>query len=609
VRGDQITRTRRSEITHEARRACSVAQARGRTVDEIQEELLRTFPGELAAGEARMYAHGWTVAVVREGLQALAAADGLEWSGLQDVDVARWLRGEVYPRESLERLCRLFRCHQAQLGWPPRGKDVPISFAGPPLSPVASAACVLPAAGRRDWSAWFGIALSRLIALVAGWDEIRSSEALQVLVHQEVLMLDAVRPAPDEDRDYTPSRRQLLITLLALPAALSPSPQLGRASTVLVQMLLTHCATSLTAAWHLLKQSDLAIVEQHVSSYVLALGALAHRPSANQAEAARLASQAHRVLGLVALHRRQFGLVDHHYKQALGYAEIAGDPALQASVLLVAASRVLLYGEDFAAASAIHERVQGLEPRITPLQRSKLHASLAIGLAREGRERDSLRHLDLAVEEYPASPEGDPSFARQDFGPGHLVLFRGLASLALARAFPDHHHQQQAWDTFNQIGETASQGAVAERVRVEIINHQTGTALEMRDLESFVRLLSHGVEGARKLRSALRMHEATTNWRRALEAWPAEPRVTALAEFCSLARPNCLPPTGRPPALTGRTSTAHRRGVADVPMASLDGRHQAEPSQPTPRTARGWEGGSHGDRRRRGAHGLAGASA
>ena len=40
----------------------------------------------------------------------LAAEDGLEWSGLQDVDVTRWLRGEVYPRESLERLCRLFRC-------------------------------------------------------------------------------------------------------------------------------------------------------------------------------------------------------------------------------------------------------------------------------------------------------------------------------------------------------------------------------------------------------------------------------------------------------------------------------------------------------------------
>jgi hypothetical protein len=166
MRGRGISRTRRSEIAREARRACSVAQARGRTVDEIQADLLRSFPGELAAGEARMYAHGWTVGVVREGLQALAAEDGLEWSGLQDVDVSRWLRGEVYPRESLERLCRLFRCHQAQLGWPPRGNDVPISFALPTPRPPTAPVRVPPPSEGRDWPAWFGIALSRLIALV-----------------------------------------------------------------------------------------------------------------------------------------------------------------------------------------------------------------------------------------------------------------------------------------------------------------------------------------------------------------------------------------------------------------------------------------------------------
>jgi hypothetical protein len=73
-----------------------------------------------------------------------------------------------------------------------------------------------------------------------------------------------------------------------------------------------------------------------VSAYLLALAALARQPSVHQAEAARLASQAHRVLGLVALHRMQFRTVDHHYRQALQYADIAGDPSLQASVLLVA---------------------------------------------------------------------------------------------------------------------------------------------------------------------------------------------------------------------------------------------------------------------------------
>jgi hypothetical protein len=531
VRGNQISRTRRSEIAHEARRACSVAQARGRTVDEIQEELLRTFPGELAAGEARMYAHGWTVGVVKEGLQALAAEDGLEWSGLQDVDVARWLRGEVYPRESLECLCRLFRCHQAQLGWPPRGKDVPISFA-PPVPRAAPAPIrVLPPADRRDWSAWFGFALSRLIAVVEGWEETRSSEALQVLVHQEVLMFDAVRPARDEDHEYDPSRRQLLMTLLALPAALSPSLQLGGASAMLVQRLLTHCATSITAAWHLLKQSDLAIVEQHVSDYVLALGALARHRSAHQLEAARLASQAHRVLGIVALHRRQFQVIDQHLRMALKYAEIAGDPGLEASVLLGASASIVIHRDDPIGVEETHQRLLHRESQLTPLQRARLHSQLAIQRAMQRQERESIRHLSLAETAYPASVQDDPSFARQDFGPGQFVLYRGLAQLALARAYPDRCYQMQAWETFDQVGPLAGQGGVAERVRVEIVNHQADTALEMRDLDSFVSHLQRGVAGARSLRSALRLHEATISWRRALQVWPTETRVSALAEL------------------------------------------------------------------------------
>jgi hypothetical protein len=536
VRGNQISRTRRSEIAHDARRNCSIAQARGRTVDEVQAELLRSFPGELAAGEARMYAHGWTVGVVREGLQALATEEGLEWSGLQDVDVSRWLRGEVYPRESLERLCRLFRCHQTQLGWPPRGNDVPISFKPaaalrPACELVEAPARSAPPADRPDWAAWFGVALSRLIALVERWEEARSSEALQVLVHQEVLMFDAVRPARDEDHEFDPSRRQLLVTLLALPAALSPALQLGGASTVLVRRLLTQCAASVTAAWYLLKLRDLAIVEQHVSGYVLALAVLARQPSAHQAEAARLASQAHRVLGIVALHRRRFRALDQHLRLALQYSEIAGDPSLEASVLLAASGSTVIHRDDPSRAGENHQRLLQRDRQLAPLQRARLHSQLAIELAVRRQERDAIRHLNLAEAAYPVSVEDDPSFARQDFGPGQFVLYRGLAQLALARAYPDRHYQRQAWDTFEQVGTLSDQATVAERVRVEIVNHQADTALEMRDVETFVSHLRRGVEGARNLRSALRLHEAATSWRRALEVWPTEPRVTSLAEL------------------------------------------------------------------------------
>src|SRR5438309_4215214 len=127
-RRSQVSRGRRAQIGDEARQIYSLGRIRGLTVDQIQDELLRSFTRELASGEARMYAEGWNVRVVREGLRRLATEEGQDASALEDADVWRWLRGEVYPRDSMTRLCKLFRCHQAKLGWPPRGNEHPIDF-------------------------------------------------------------------------------------------------------------------------------------------------------------------------------------------------------------------------------------------------------------------------------------------------------------------------------------------------------------------------------------------------------------------------------------------------------------------------------------------------
>ena len=111
-----ISRARRVQIKDEALQLQASRRADGRPVDETQDELLQIFRGELAVGEARMYAMGWTVRTVREGLRKLATDDGLDASGLTDREVWRWLRGQVRPREWLPRICRLFQCHQARLG-------------------------------------------------------------------------------------------------------------------------------------------------------------------------------------------------------------------------------------------------------------------------------------------------------------------------------------------------------------------------------------------------------------------------------------------------------------------------------------------------------------
>src|SRR2546430_130316 len=127
-RRSHVSRARRAQIRDEALRLAALTRTQGRSIDDIQQELLRRFDGELEVGEARMYAEGWTIRTVREGLVGLAMAEGLDASGLEESDVWRWLRGEVYPRDRLLHLCRLFRCHQADLGGPPRGNEWPFVF-------------------------------------------------------------------------------------------------------------------------------------------------------------------------------------------------------------------------------------------------------------------------------------------------------------------------------------------------------------------------------------------------------------------------------------------------------------------------------------------------
>ena len=135
-RRSQITRKRRADIADKAHQIYSLGLAEGRTADQLQDELLRAFPGELQAGEARMYAMGWSVRVVREGLRGLADKAGLDASGVGDGDIWRWLRGEVRPTMWMDFLCRVFRCHQSQLGWPPQGNETPVDHTPGALAQV-----------------------------------------------------------------------------------------------------------------------------------------------------------------------------------------------------------------------------------------------------------------------------------------------------------------------------------------------------------------------------------------------------------------------------------------------------------------------------------------
>jgi tetratricopeptide (TPR) repeat protein len=382
-----------------------------------------------------------------------------------------------------------------------------------------------------DWPVWFGVRLARLVAMVDNWQgPTAQSDALQALLHQEILMFDAIAPE-NQHPVHAISRRQALVTLAALPLTFAASGAgvlavgaIGAAT----ELFLSRCAASLTACWRLLKGSDLRTVDQMLSTYLLELEGVAQRRSAHQEGAARLASQAHRICGIVALHRNQLRVREHHCKQAFYYAALASDASSQASALISLAS-TFFYDADPARAAAVYEQALSLEPALAPLQRSRIQAELSVVYGQLGREQDALRSAGLADQLYPGNPEQDRSFLYAEFTRASLTLEQGLAYAALAERYPGRAYQRRAADIFAGV-EQAAPGTVPDRIRFEITNHQARTAVLLNDLDAFEIHMGNGIDGIVQLGSRQREKELRVARRHAIEAWPRERRVKALGE-------------------------------------------------------------------------------
>jgi tetratricopeptide (TPR) repeat protein len=381
-----------------------------------------------------------------------------------------------------------------------------------------------------DWPTWFGLRVAGLIAAVDGWTPPAIPDELQALLHQELLMFDAT-DFDSRDLSYSLSRRQALATLAALPLALTAGPSTAQVAAT-AEPFLSRAAASITACWHLLRGSDLLTIERMLSAYMVPLDALARRPSACQRAAARLASQAHRISGIIALHEHRLSARERHCEQALYFAKLGGEPSTEAAALISLANNYFYRGQPGPAVD-IFERGLALEQKIPALQRSRLHAELAVVYGQLGREADALRSIELAERFYPDAPDQDDSALYAEFTPASLTLERGLAHLALAEQSPGSRYETRARDIFDQISQ-ASEANTPIRIRFEIANHQAATAILLRDLDAFESHVHRGIEGVSVLRSKQRHHEMLTIYRRAAQVWPHERRLRALGERLQL---------------------------------------------------------------------------
>lgn len=380
-----------------------------------------------------------------------------------------------------------------------------------------------------DWPTWFALKQTQILTMISSWNgQAILCAQLQLLVDQEIRMLDEMKPQ-DNDEAYILSRRQAIIAIAAFPLALLSSIQ-SSASTFIVEELLSRCAASITACWHLLKGSELSIVERTVSSYLPALVQLAQQPSRYQKVAARLVTQGYRLKGIVALHQNNIKARERCCQRALHYSEIAEDSSSLVAALISLASTSYYDNNPIKAASIYQKALLHLD-RIPPLQRARLFIELAVVYAQQGQEQEALHFMDLAQKAYPKHPEDDPSFLYAEFSPASMILEEGLTHLALAQHYPDRVYGKKAWSTFARIKGPQLGVPVPSRIFFEIVNQQAETALVLRDQELLRTYLEKGLQGANALSSKQRRREAIEIYKKAQNIWPRESSLKELADL------------------------------------------------------------------------------
>jgi DNA-binding SARP family transcriptional activator/tetratricopeptide (TPR) repeat protein len=402
------------------------------------------------------------------------------------------------------------------------GGTEPLSIFSPivqaPLLPAPIGSISL---GLHDPASWFGGKLASVLTLVE--DSWNASAGCLVLQEQIGKELHAMHPNT-EDEGYARSRRQVLITLATLPTALLLIMLHGRRTSGQVEHLLTRCAASLAACWHLMRGSEYAVVEEVLPTYLPLLTNLAQESSKHQRLAASLATQGYRLKGILALHRNDAIARDAAFQQAVLYAQIAQNPGLLAAALISLAYHQL----DPAEAERLYQQALTYQQAISPLQRSRLYAELAVACAQQDRLEEASRYLAQAQQDYPTAPEDDPSFLYAEFSPASLLMEQGRVHLALAQHRPEGTASQQAWETFAGVEAHPTTLIVSERIRYEIVNYQAETALALRDRDLCCTYVERGAQGALLLGSVKRRKEVVAVRNRALKLWPHDGRVKEL---------------------------------------------------------------------------------
>lgn len=444
--------------------------------------------------------------------KSLTQEDLAEMVGVVPVTISRWENNEQWPRAyALKKLCQVLDVSPEELGFLSGGSleiETSTTSRGPAQSKPS---LIAPTTDILD------IAIMGLILAQEQhhWtlDELRSR------VEQKIEALDTMDQHPQKDV----SRREALTFLAGLPLAMWGLTKIDTTLSPLIpEDILPLYSASIPACWNLFFSGQLTEVERAMPAYLSHLTPLAEHPSAQQKDAASLASQAHQLAALFSKDvHEDSGASLAYCKQALHYGQIAQDQNLIAASFIREVD-TLYCRKRYPQIFQILQQAESCTPEASPLMRGRIYCHLGNEYARYGQEQEALRYMGLAYETFPDHPKNDPGFPYTHTD--HYILHLNKMALYLRLNQP-----QEAWKAITEASTFVSDD-VSPR-RAELLSETVTASIALDDLDQscfyFEKLATLGA----KLKANLFISEAQTSYQEMQLKWPHETRVKALANL------------------------------------------------------------------------------
>ena len=277
------------------------------------------------------------------------------------------------------------------------------------------------------------------------------------------------------------------------------------------------------SCWRLSRGNELKMAESILWAVLPKLATIAQQPSMHQQMAAGISAQGYLLAASLTGHSNNLSARQHLSEQALHYGNLAKDRHMQLAALRQLAA-TFDYQERPDKVLRTYQLALPYLNEVSPLLRSRICAATS-GIYAQTKQRQEAHHfLGLAYEHFPEKPEEDPSFLYADCGYFTLVYWNGLNHLRLDRP-------KEAAKAFAVADGLRPKIQIPERIRIEFLNHQAATFIELRDLEQCCTYLEAAVKASFELGSERRFSESFRVFKRMPPTWYNEPSVKMLRDL------------------------------------------------------------------------------